>query len=94
MVQLSTLTAYQLMVAGNAIAFLVAAAILFHLPPVTPVTPVPAPLNRGPVRRQPEEVPTARHRTRADIARPLGRPETRHRQHLLGVHSKVLAWRA
>ncbi|MCQ8193272.1 hypothetical protein [Streptomyces rugosispiralis] len=39
-VQLSTLTAYQLMVAGNAIASLVAGAILFHLPPVTPV---PAP---------------------------------------------------
>ncbi|MEU9796221.1 hypothetical protein AB0E27_37595 [Streptomyces sparsogenes] len=43
-VQLSTLTAYQLMVAGNAIAFLVAEAILFHLPPVTPV---PAPLRPG-----------------------------------------------
>ncbi|MFD5389441.1 hypothetical protein ACFW95_35745 [Streptomyces sp. NPDC059474] len=42
-VQLSTLTAYQLMVAGNAIAFLVAAAILFHLPPVTPVPAPPQP---------------------------------------------------
>lgn len=37
MVQVGTLNAYRLMVVGNAIAFLVAAAILFRLPSVTPV---------------------------------------------------------
>ncbi|MBL1109989.1 MFS transporter [Streptomyces sp. 5-8] len=36
-VQVGTLTAYQLMVAGNAIAFVVSAALLFLLPPVAPV---------------------------------------------------------
>ncbi|MCX5001301.1 MFS transporter [Streptomyces sp. NBC_00638] len=36
-VQVGTLTAYQLMLIGNAIAFLVAAALLVLLPPVAPV---------------------------------------------------------
>lgn len=36
-VQVGTLTAYQLMVVGNALAFLVAAALLSLLPPVAPV---------------------------------------------------------
>lgn len=36
-VQVGTLTAYQLMVIGNAIAFVVSAAILVLLPPVAPV---------------------------------------------------------
>ncbi|MFE7396374.1 MFS transporter [Streptomyces sp. NPDC057557] len=36
-VQVGTLTAYQLMVIGNAIAFVVSAALLISLPPVTPL---------------------------------------------------------
>lgn len=36
-VQVGTLTAYQLMVIGNAIAFAVSAALLISLPPVTPL---------------------------------------------------------
>ncbi|MFI9046004.1 MFS transporter [Streptomyces sp. NPDC053427] len=36
-VQVGTVTAYQLMVIGNAIAFVVSAALLVFLPPVTPV---------------------------------------------------------
>ncbi|MFI5472167.1 MFS transporter [Streptomyces cacaoi] len=36
-VQVGTLTAYQLMVIGNAIAFVVSAALLVSLPPVTPL---------------------------------------------------------
>ncbi|MFE2876848.1 MFS transporter [Streptomyces roseus] len=36
-VQVGTLTAYQLMVIGNAIAFVVSAALLLFLPPVTPL---------------------------------------------------------
>ncbi|MFF3518401.1 MFS transporter [Streptomyces sp. NPDC002573] len=36
-VQVGTLDAYQLMVIGNAIAFVVSAALLVRLPPVTPV---------------------------------------------------------
>ncbi|MFE3269325.1 MFS transporter [Streptomyces sp. NPDC059215] len=45
-VQVGTLTAYQLMAIGNAIAFVVAAAILVLLPPVAPV-----PATGGPRRR-------------------------------------------
>ncbi|MFD8078301.1 MFS transporter [Streptomyces sp. NPDC059718] len=36
-VQVGTLTAYQLMVIGNAVAFVVSAVILVRLPPVTPL---------------------------------------------------------
>ncbi|MFE0133005.1 MFS transporter [Streptomyces sp. NPDC059037] len=42
-VQVGTLTAYQLMVAGNAFAFVVAAAILLRLPAVAPVPTVSGP---------------------------------------------------
>jgi MFS family permease len=42
-VQVGTLTAYQLLVAGNAIAFVAAAAILLTLPPVAPVPAVQGP---------------------------------------------------
>ncbi|MFD9319957.1 MFS transporter [Streptomyces sp. NPDC060053] len=42
-VQVGTLTAYQLMVVGNAIAFLVSAALLTSLPPVAPLAPTGGP---------------------------------------------------
>ncbi|MDG9709401.1 MFS transporter [Streptomyces sp. DH10] len=42
-VQVGTLTAYQLLVIGNAIAFVASAAILVRLPPVMPVATVAGP---------------------------------------------------
>ncbi|MGW0943520.1 hypothetical protein ACWD4O_13380 [Streptomyces sp. NPDC002623] len=42
-VQVGTLTAYQLMAVGNAIAFVVSAALLILLPPVAPVAAVGGP---------------------------------------------------
>ncbi|MFB6849671.1 MFS transporter [Streptomyces sp. NPDC056373] len=42
-VQVGTLTAYQLMAVGNAIAFVVSAVLLLLLPPVAPVPPVGGP---------------------------------------------------
>ncbi|MFB7191550.1 MFS transporter [Streptomyces sp. NPDC056230] len=42
-VQVGTLTAYQLLVIGNAFAFLASAAVLFLLPPVKPVPTVDGP---------------------------------------------------
>ncbi|WP_432173733.1 MFS transporter [Streptomyces sp. Tue6028] len=42
-VQVGTLTAYQLMVIGNAVAFVVAAVILLLLPPVAPVPALAGP---------------------------------------------------
>ncbi|MFJ9679001.1 MFS transporter [Streptomyces sp. NPDC101194] len=42
-VQVGTLTAYQLLVVGNAFAFVAAAAVLFLLPPVKPVATVDGP---------------------------------------------------
>ncbi|WP_328557612.1 MFS transporter [Streptomyces sp. NBC_00358] len=51
-VQVGTLTAYHLMVVGNAIAFLVSAALLLLLPPVAPVPAVGGP-RRGALRDRP-----------------------------------------
>ncbi|NKQ28835.1 MFS transporter [Streptomyces galbus] len=57
-VQTGTPAAYRLMVAGNALAFLAAAAVLVLLPPVTPA-PAPAGPRRGALRDRPYLLLTA-----------------------------------
>ncbi|MEU8789148.1 MFS transporter [Streptomyces sp. NPDC048643] len=58
-VQVGTVTAYQLMVVGNAVAFLVAAALLFLLPPVAPVAEPVAGPRWGALRDRPYLLLTA-----------------------------------
>lgn len=58
-VQVGTLTAYRLMVVGNAVAFLVAAVLLLFLPPVAPVAEPVAGPRRSALRDRPYLLLTA-----------------------------------